>query len=90
MRLAAAEMRFDYAESFCSANDLEGYERLLLEAMLGNQALFTRSDGIERLWEISMPLLDNPPPVEPYAPGSWGPKRVHELVAPYRWHLPDR
>ena len=89
MRLAAAEMRFDYADSFRAAHDLEGYEHLLLEAMLGNQALFTRADGIERLWEISTPLLDDPPPVEPYAPGSWGPKRVHELVAPYRWHLPE-
>ena len=74
-------MRFDYAESFCSANDLEGYERLLLEAMLGNQALFTRSDGIERLWEISMPLLDDPPPVVSRTPGSWGPAACHELVA---------
>jgi glucose-6-phosphate 1-dehydrogenase len=90
MRLAAAEMRFHYADSFCAANDLEGYERLLLEAMLGNQALFTRSDGIERLWEISMPLLDDPPAVEPYAPGSWGPKSVDTLIAPYRWHLPAR
>ena len=57
------------------ANALEGYERLILDAMLGDQSLFTRSDGIERLWEISAPLLENPPPVEPYARGSWGPTR---------------
>jgi len=37
--------------------------------MTGDQSLFTRSDGIERLWEISAPLLDNPPPVEPCEPG---------------------
>ncbi len=43
--------------------------------MLGDQSLFTSSDGIERLWEISEPLLQDPPPVEPYAPGSWGPSR---------------
>src|SRR5215471_19708363 len=73
MRLAAAEMIFRYADSFCTACDLEGYERLLLDAMLGDQSLFTHADAIERLWEISAPLLDNPPPVRPYAPGSWGP-----------------
>jgi glucose-6-phosphate 1-dehydrogenase len=83
-------MVFRYEDSFASANALEGYERLILEAMLGDQALFTRSDGIERLWEISAPLLDDPPPVEPYAPGSWGPQpSVGRLVAPFRWHLPD-
>ena len=55
-----------------AANDLEGYERLILDAMLGDQSLFTRSDGIERLWEISTPLLDHPPAVEPYQPGLLG------------------
>jgi glucose-6-phosphate 1-dehydrogenase len=89
MRIAPANMTFRYADSFCAANDLEGYERLILDAMLGDQALFTRSDGIERLWEISMPLLENPPPVEPYQPGSWGPQAVHRIPAPYRWHLPE-
>ncbi len=42
--------------------------------MLGNQALFTRSDGIERLWEISEDVLAHPPAVQPYAKGSWGPE----------------
>jgi len=88
MRLGMADMTFHYADSFTAANDLEGYERLILEAMLGDQALFTRSDGIERLWEISMPLLDNPPPVQPYDVGSWGPDAIQELIAPHRWHLP--
>ena len=82
-------MTFRYADSFNAANDLEGYERLILDAMLGDQALFTRSDGIERLWEISMPLLDHPPAVEPYQPGSWGPDSVQRIPAPHRWHLPD-
>jgi glucose-6-phosphate 1-dehydrogenase len=89
MRLDAAEMTFRYADSFRAAYGLEGYERLLLDAMLGDQSLFTRSDAIERLWEISAPLLDNPPPVQPYAPGSWGPQpALDHLTAPYRWHLP--
>ena len=89
MRLDAAEMTFRYADSFRAAYGLEGYERLLLDAMLGDQSLFTRSDAIERLWGISAPLLENPPPVQPYAPGSWGPQPVLDhLTAPYRWCLP--
>ncbi|RPI09008.1 MAG: glucose-6-phosphate dehydrogenase, partial [Actinobacteria bacterium] len=89
MRLAEVDMQFHYTDSWAAANNLEGYERLILNAMLGDQSLFTRSDGIERLWEISMPLLDNPLPVQPYAPGSWGPKAIHELISPHRWRLPE-
>ena len=55
--------------------------------MLGDQSLFTRADGIERVWEISAPLLTAPPPVERYEPGTWGPASVDKLIAPYRWHL---
>ena len=43
--------------------------------MSGDHTLFTTAEGIERLWELSQPLLDNPPPVRPYQPGSWGPER---------------
>jgi glucose-6-phosphate 1-dehydrogenase len=57
---------------------------------LGDQTLFTSSEGIERLWEISTPLLENPPPVKPYAPGSWGPDAIQRLTAPYGWNLPDQ
>jgi glucose-6-phosphate 1-dehydrogenase len=82
-------MTFSYKDSFATANTLEGYERLILLAMVGDQSLFTRSDGMERLWEISAPLLDNPPPVEPHEPGSWGPSSTDRLIAPFRWHLPE-
>jgi glucose-6-phosphate 1-dehydrogenase len=83
-------MTFRYAESFCQKHGLEGYERLILDAMLGDQSLFTRSDGIEHIWEASAPLLDNPSPLQPYAPGSWGPEpAVTELIAPHQWYLPD-
>ena len=74
MRLGAAEMTFRYGDSVCAARGLEGYERLLLDAMLGDQSLFTSDAAIERLWEVSAPLLDNPPPIQPYAAGSWGPR----------------
>jgi glucose-6-phosphate 1-dehydrogenase len=83
-------MVFHYKDSFCAAHALEGYERLILLAMLGDQSLFTSSEGIERLWEISEPLLKNPPPVELYAPGSWGPQPATDrLIAPCHWHLSE-
>jgi glucose-6-phosphate 1-dehydrogenase len=89
MTLGNEQMVFTYANSFAQANALEGYERLILDAMSGDQALFTSSDGILRLWEISEPLLSNPPPIEPYPPGSWGPDSVRKLIEPYHWHLPE-
>jgi glucose-6-phosphate 1-dehydrogenase len=89
MQLAEVEMQFRYTDSWAETNNLEGYERLILNAMLGDQALFTRSDGIERLWEVSMPLLDDPPNVEAYDPGTWGPESINQLIAPFRWRLPE-
>ena len=72
-------------------HELEGYERLiLLTRCSATSRCSPASDGIERLWEISAPLLENPPPVEPYAPGSWGPQPDQDrLIAPYHWYLPD-
>ena len=55
---------------------------------MGDRTLFTRADGIERLWEVSAPVLADRPPVLPYEPGSWGPAGIDELIAPDRWHLP--
>ncbi|MDQ2895551.1 MAG: glucose-6-phosphate dehydrogenase [Actinomycetota bacterium] len=88
MNLGAASLTFRYGDSFDIANELEGYERLLHDTMLGDHTLFTSADGIERLWEISTPLLQQPPSPLTYAPGSWGPAGVDELVAPHHWHLP--
>jgi glucose-6-phosphate 1-dehydrogenase len=88
MNLGAASLTFRYADSFTVANELEGYERLLHDCMLGDHTLFTRADGIERLWEISTPLLERPPEPRPYPQGSWGPAGIDQLVAPGRWHLP--
>jgi glucose-6-phosphate 1-dehydrogenase len=89
--LGGASLTFRYQDSFNGANGLEGYERLILDAMLGDQTLFTSADGIERLWEVSTPLLEDPPPVETYAPGSWGPEAsLAHLATPFRWRLPER
>ncbi len=89
MLLGQALMHFHYDDSFQSAHHLEAYEHLILQAMVGNQTLFTRADGIERLWEVATPLLENPPDVLPYAPGSWGPASIESIVAPHRWSLPE-
>jgi glucose-6-phosphate 1-dehydrogenase len=88
LSLGNAEMAFHYKDSFAASHMLEGYEHLILMAMVGDQSLFTRSDGIERLWEISEPLLENPPPVEPYPVGSYGPESIKQLISPFHWHLP--
>ena len=88
MRLDEAQMTFNYEGSFQKAHHLEAYEYLILEAMLGKRTLFTRSDGIERLWEVSANLLASPPAVESYAQGSWGPQSAIDLIAPNSWCLP--
>jgi glucose-6-phosphate 1-dehydrogenase len=88
MHLDAAEMAFYYKDSFQSSHHLEAYENLMLQAMLGNRSLFTRSDGINRLWEVAAPLLASPPPVETYAKGSWGPASAEKIVEPLGWFLP--
>jgi glucose-6-phosphate 1-dehydrogenase len=89
MQLGSAAFTFDYKDSFTTAHQLEAYERLIHDALIGDRTLFTRSDGIERLWEISEPLLSQPPRVHTYLPDSWGPPAAHELIGPRRWHLPE-
>ena len=81
-------MEFTYEQSF-GTQGLEPYERLMYDAMLGDRTLFTDSEGIERLWAASADLLDDPPPLHRYAPGSYGPQKMHELIAPRRWWLPE-
>jgi glucose-6-phosphate 1-dehydrogenase len=65
------------------------YEVLLHAAMIGDSKRFTRQDGVEEAWRIMQPLLDAPPPVHAYAPGSWGPKAADKLLAGRgHWHDP--
>jgi len=60
--------------------DPEPYERLLGDALAGNAQLFTREDAVEETWRIVQPLLDEPGPVHPYAPGTWGPEKAEGLT----------
>jgi glucose-6-phosphate 1-dehydrogenase len=65
------------------------YEVLLHAAMVGDSTRFTRQDGVEEQWRIMQPLLDAPPPVHAYEPGSLGPAEADDLVAGHgRWHEP--
>ena len=88
MRLDKLSMQFAMRDTGFVGDLLEAYERLILDAMRGDHTLFNTAEGIERLWEVSTPLLDAPPPVRLYAPGSWGPNSVHQLIAPRAWRLP--
>jgi glucose-6-phosphate 1-dehydrogenase len=88
MRLDKLSLQFAMHDTGLVGDVLEAYERLILDAMRGDHTLFTSADGIERLWEVSAPLLENPPSVRPYAPGSWGPNAIHQLIAPHAWRLP--
>ncbi len=88
MRLDKLSMQFAMQDTDRAGDVLEAYERLILDAMKGERTLFTTAEGIERLWDISQPLLDDPPPVRPYQPGTWGPNSVHQLIAPRAWRLP--
>ena len=74
MELVEAVMKVDFAQDFPHDDPLEAYERLILDVLRGDRTLFTRSDEVERLWEVCQPLLDDPPEVLPYEKGSWGPQ----------------
>src|SRR5689334_18841194 len=88
MRLDKLSLQFAMHDTGFTGDVLEAYERLILDAMRGDHTLFTTAEGIEGLWEKSTPLLEAPPPVRLYAPGSWGPNVIHQLIAPHAWRLP--
>ena len=88
MKLDKLSLQFALHETGRANDVLEAYERLIYDAMSGDHTLFTTSEGIERLWEVSEPLLQSPPPVRLYPPDSWGPNAIHQLIAPNAWRLP--
>jgi glucose-6-phosphate 1-dehydrogenase len=88
MKLDKLSLQFALHETGQDDDVLEAYERLIHDAMSGDHTLFTSADDIERLWELSTPLLEEPPEVQLYRPGSWGPEAIHDLIAPQAWRLP--
>jgi glucose-6-phosphate 1-dehydrogenase len=86
----AAPILFDVEFAEMGGEGPTPYEVLLHAAMAGDTSRFTRQDGVEQTWRIMQPLLDAPPPVHAYAPGSWGPtEQADKLVAGHgRWQDP--
>lgn len=89
MALEPVAMSFCYVDSFSVKNELEAYECLLHDVMIGDPTLFNDAAGIERLWQVAAPLLESPPAPISYVKGSWGPEEAINLPAPHHWHLPD-
>jgi len=63
-----------------SNDDMDAYERLLGDAMLGDAILFARQDAVEACWKIVQPVLGDVVPLEQYDPGSWGPSAAEKLT----------
>jgi glucose-6-phosphate 1-dehydrogenase len=78
-RSRAVDLSLIFADELGEAP--EPYERLLADAMNGDSSQFTRQDTVEETWRIVQPLLDAPPPVEPYQSGTWGPAGADRLLA---------
>jgi glucose-6-phosphate 1-dehydrogenase len=87
MLLGRAALKLDFDEAFDGHDGLEAYERLLHDVMLRERLLFTRSEQIERLWEVVQPVLEHKPTAEPYPQGSWGPDDALALPGENGWRL---
>ncbi|MBI2442153.1 MAG: glucose-6-phosphate dehydrogenase, partial [Lentisphaerae bacterium] len=84
LAIQPVKMEFDYSSTF-GMDPPDAYERLLLDAMLGDATLFTRADEVETAWARMMPILEAfqaaPPADFPnYAAGSWGPAAANDLL----------
>jgi len=87
-------MDFGYARTFAHEPP-EAYERLILDALLGDHTLFARGDAVEASWDRITPILQHwrtkgDRPAE-YVAGSWGPEEAERLIAwtADRWHPPS-
>jgi len=83
MKLQPVRMDFRYGSSF-GGDSPEAYERLLLDAMLGDATLFTGADEVDYSWQLISPLLDawsasEPPSFPNYEAGTWGPAKADQL-----------
>jgi glucose-6-phosphate 1-dehydrogenase len=83
-QLRPVRMDFLYGQSFGEAGP-DAYERLLLDAMLGDPTLFARRDEVETAWSLMQPILDGwsdlPVPIYPYESGTWGPGKADQLLS---------
>jgi glucose-6-phosphate 1-dehydrogenase len=71
------------------AEEMDAYERLLGDAMIGDQTLFAREDYVEEAWRIVDPVLKAGTPVFDYEPHTWGPSEAdHHVAPPGGWQNP--
>jgi len=87
MRLRTTDLDFQFADEFSNPIP-DAYQRLLLDAMIGDASLFARSDEVELAWRTIDPIIaawqeDNAPSLQSYPRGMWGP------VAATQWMLDD-
>ncbi|MBI3982840.1 MAG: glucose-6-phosphate dehydrogenase, partial [Gemmatimonadetes bacterium] len=94
MRMAPVDMEFDYCEAFGETGH-EAYETLLLDCMLGDATLFTRSDEVEAAWSVVDPIVAHWQEKRPvhfpnYAAGTWGPAVADAFISRdgCRWREP--
>jgi glucose-6-phosphate 1-dehydrogenase len=94
LKMASVDMEFSYAEAFGEL-DHEAYETLLLDCMLGEATLFTRSDEVEAAWAVVDPIIDfwankRPDHFPNYTAGTWGPEVADEFISREgtRWRQP--
>jgi glucose-6-phosphate 1-dehydrogenase len=67
---------------------MDAYERVLTDALAGDQTLFAREDYIEEAWRIVDPVLKDGTPLRAYEPKTWGPEETQVLEPPGGWHNP--
>jgi glucose-6-phosphate 1-dehydrogenase len=84
IEIAPVDMEFNYSEAF-GETSAPAYETLLLDVMIGEATLFTRSDEVEAAWRVVDPLIkfwetQKPKRMPTYAAGSWGPREADELI----------
>jgi glucose-6-phosphate 1-dehydrogenase len=92
-RVRTVAMEFSYKDAF-GADPPEAYERLLLDAMIGDPTLFIRTDEVEQAWRLLEPIqeafAEGYPHLSQYNAGSWGPLEAARLLEPdgYEWVNP--
>jgi len=95
--MKTVHMDFSYEGEFNGADIPDAYERLLLDAIQGDAALFSRSDSIEAQWNIVDQIIhgwensDDAPALVSYQPGSWGPQAADDLLSRsgHQWLIHD-
>ena len=85
--VSGIELDMEFAEE--GGEGATPYEVLLHAALVGDSSHFTRQDSVEQTWRVVQPLLDHPPRVIRYRPGSWGPRQAEEMLKDYGgWRSP--